>query len=106
MKKLLPEIAVICALLLVVGYGFAQTWTKTTAVSYPFNFFAESADGRTILAIGSGAFVSTNWGANWNYAYNGYSPCAAVSADGNRMIAGIVASYPSPPTNIINISTN
>lgn len=103
MKKFLPEIAVVCALLMVVGYGFAQTWTRTMAPLYPFSYFAESADGRTILAIGSGGYLSTNSGANWNYAVNTYSPCAAISADGTRIIAGIITNLSGF---LINISTN
>ena len=102
MKKLLPEIAVVCALLLVVGYGFAQTWTRTSAPLGPFGYFAESADGRVILAIGSGGYLSTNSGASWSYALNGFNPCAAISADGSKVIACIITNSSS----FICISTN
>ena len=103
MKKLFPEIAVVCALLMVAGYGFAQTWTMTNTPFFPFVFVAESADGKKILAIGSGAYLSTNSGVNWSYAFDSSSRCAAINADGTRMIAGIITNYTGM---LINISTN
>lgn len=102
MKRFLPEVAVVCALLMAVGYGFAQTWTRTSAPIGPFSCFAESADGKVILAIGSGGYISTDSGGSWNYAFNGYYPCAAVSADGSNMVACIV----SGTSKFIDISTN
>ena len=88
MKKLFPEAVVLCAIIMVVSYGFAQTWRQTSAPNYvPFSI-AASADGRIIMAVGSGTpAVSTDSGKTWttNTAFPwGYG--IASSADGTKMV--------------------
>ena len=93
MRKFLPEVIVLCAILMVVSYGFAQTWTKSTSLpgNTDWTGIACSADGKVILAVGSAAkpMVSTNSGRTWTnvatapfiYFYG------ASSADGGMLVA-------------------
>ena len=89
MQKLLPEAIVICAILMVVSYGFAQTWTKKTGAFALAESIAISADGRIIMSVGSDSpVVSTNWGSAWTsptlvYGLNHI----AASSDGLKVIA-------------------
>lgn len=99
MKKLLPEAIIFCAIAMVVSYGFAQTWTKTSANALGGSL-AVSADGKIIMSVGSDTpFVSTNSGVNWTpMTLPNYGQRIASSADGTKAIA--LNSYISHPTPI------
>ena len=87
MKKILPEVVVLCAILMVVRYGFAQTWTQTSATVSVYQSITESADGRMIMAVSSSSTVrSTNWGVTWNVIDSGFSYDVRSSADGSKLI--------------------
>lgn len=99
---LLSEAITLCATMLVVGYGFAQTWTKST--SMPGNTIwpgvACSADGKVILAVGSAAtpLFSTNSGVTWApmaAAPVGYGRVAS-SADGKKFLLEAYAALSDP----------
>jgi hypothetical protein len=105
MKKLLPEIIVLGVLLLVVRYRFAQAWGKMPSSNFIASFFAESADGRVILSAGSGAVLSTNWGASWSQISDNAFASPGMSADGRVMITEFVTNRPSYAA-YIDISTN
>ncbi len=91
--KLLPETVTLCAILMVVGYAFAQTWTQTSAGTGAVESVALSADGHIIASAGSPTpLVSTNWGVTWirpvfTPALTIYLRRVAVSADGTKMAA-------------------
>ena len=90
MKKLLPEATIICAILLVISYGFAQTWTQTTQ-NPPLTWeeISCSADGRVVMAVDSAELpiISVDSGNTWTtnitalFAYNS----VASSADGTKL---------------------
>jgi photosystem II stability/assembly factor-like uncharacterized protein len=88
MQKLLPEAIVICAILMVVSYGFAQNWKQTSPISS--EGIACSADGKLVIAVRSTAqpLISTDSGNTWKtdtaapYAYG----CVASSADGIKLV--------------------
>ena len=87
MKKFLPEAVVLLAIVLVVRYGFAQTWTPTSATLSLYQSITESADGRKIMAVGSTSTVrSTNSGVTWNLIDSGFSYDVRSSADGTKLI--------------------
>jgi hypothetical protein len=89
MKKLLPDAIIFCAILMVVRYGFAQTWTHTSASTFAWSI-ALSADGKNIMSVGSTEpVISTNQGVNWTP----FAPAPldfgsiASSADGTKLVA-------------------
>jgi hypothetical protein len=88
MKRLLPEAIILCAIIMVVSYGFAQSWTKTSAKAYAVQSIALSADGKIIMSVGSTTpVVSTNRGIAWI----SITPVTdidhiASSADGTKLI--------------------
>jgi hypothetical protein len=92
MKKLLPEAIVVCAIIMAVSYGFAQTWWQTGAPYARCNCIALSADGRIIIALGSGvpAAISTNSGANWTTNGPTYGVSGASSADGTKFLTASI----------------
>jgi hypothetical protein len=54
MRKWLPESIVLCAILMVVSYGFAQSWTQFgSSFGVDNEFIALSADGNIIMTVGS-----------------------------------------------------
>lgn len=78
----------LCAILMVISYGFAQTWTPLNVTSYGGT--ALSADGRIILSVGSTArFISTNRGVTWGNVGNSryYFGGVTSSADGTKLVA-------------------
>jgi hypothetical protein len=94
-----------CALLAVVAPVSAQTWTQTKAPTNFWNSICSSADGSTFAAVGgSGCFISTNSGGDWQSnslpSPNSLSVIAA-SADGMKL-AGARDNTPS----VIDVSTN
>ncbi|MDD5139354.1 MAG: hypothetical protein PHY43_03720 [Verrucomicrobiales bacterium] len=88
MRKFLPEAIVLCAIVIAVSYGFAQTWTQTSANTYGASI-ALSADGKTVMSVGSDQpVISTNWGVTWTaFAPSLYFGDIASSADGTKLIA-------------------
>lgn len=103
-KKWLPEVLVTCAILTVVRYGFAQSWTESLS-NAPIQSVALSADGKKAMAVPSGdtGYISTNYGNAWQY-----EPVAvdlsliAASADGQNMV-GVFAAGASA---FVSVSTN
>ena len=95
MRKLLPEAIIVCAIMMVVSYGFAQTWTQTSSNSpSPWSGIACSADGKVVIAVKSTAkpLISLDSGNTWITNANATSPpngfyCAA-SADGQLFVSG------------------
>ncbi len=97
MKKLLPEAVLFCAILFVVGYGFAQTWRLVAPPSYLPVTMAESADGGIIMVVGSsvGPVISTNSGLAWNMNSDlGGGFGIALSADGTRALGVFYGPWP------------
>jgi hypothetical protein len=95
MKKWFPDALVACAILMVVSYGFAQSWTQTSAVAYDVISIASSADGNIIMTVGSATpVVSTNRGVTW-HPFPSIPPPGyvfgltqiAMSGDGSKVIA-------------------
>jgi photosystem II stability/assembly factor-like uncharacterized protein len=89
MKRWLPEFLVICAILMVVGYGFAQSWTLTSS-NVLLQSVAVSADGKRAIAVPSWhtEYISTNWGKTWQYkSLSVYISLVASSADGKKLLA-------------------
>lgn len=88
MKKLLPEAIVICAVLLVIRYGFAQTWTQIGPNSHSEEISC-SDDGRIIIAVGSAELplISVDSGNTWitNTAVPSAYNSVASSADGTKL---------------------
>jgi hypothetical protein len=93
MKKWFPEALIVCAILMVVSYGFAQSWTKTSAVAGAVESVTLSSDGDIIMTVGSNTpVVSTNRGVTWHpfpstpnpgiYDFNQI----AISGDGSTVI--------------------
>jgi hypothetical protein len=107
-KKLFPEAVVLCAIIMVVSYSFAQTWTQTSGSIFGPYSMTESADGRVIMAIGSGCpVVSTNSGVTWvtNTAFSG-GMAVASSADGTKMVGSFYLNLNGNTTYIVSVSTN
>ena len=104
MKRWLPEAFAVFAILAVVSYGFAQTWTMSTpqvGVMYP-GCAAMSADGMKIMVCGSSfggggiMAVSTNYGTAWtNIPYSATLQYTwyhlASSADVTKLLAARVS---------------
>jgi photosystem II stability/assembly factor-like uncharacterized protein len=90
-KKFITETIVLCAIAIVVTYGFAQTWTQTSAsTNQVWEAVACSADGKVILAVSSSEkpLISRDSGDTWttNGGFIAYL-CAASSADGTKLVA-------------------
>ncbi|HEY1662153.1 MAG TPA: hypothetical protein VGI03_07020 [Verrucomicrobiae bacterium] len=94
MKKLFPEIVLICAIIVVASYSFAQSWRPAGGGEFvPFSI-ATSADGKVIMVAGSGsATFSTNSGATWttNTSFT-FGNAVAVSADGTKALGAYTGS--------------
>jgi photosystem II stability/assembly factor-like uncharacterized protein len=89
MKRWLPEFLVICAIFMVVGYGFAQTWTQVQLGRRPpVTSVALSADGERLVAIASDqAIISTNACATTQFVSQPYQEVLiASSADANTLV--------------------
>ncbi|HEV2434660.1 MAG TPA: hypothetical protein VG077_01555 [Verrucomicrobiae bacterium] len=108
MKKLLLEAFTLCAIIGVVRYGFAQTWTKTSAKAFALSL-GISADGLIIVSFGSDTpLVSTNGGVTWITPFFTPAPSfppqrVASSADGTKMIvfgSNVVGTYVSQDSGI------
>jgi hypothetical protein len=103
-KKWIPEALAVAAIIMVAGYGLAQTWTQPIQTSHDIDAIALSADGKIAVAVGSelGAMVSINSGATWttNAVYHAFNR-VACSADGTKLLAAFFSS----PGNIY-LSTN
>jgi hypothetical protein len=89
MKKWFPEAVVGCAILMVVSYAFAQSWTQSDATLRTVWSITSSADGYKIMVCGSGSPIySTNHGVTWttktNTPYN--ITDAVLSADGTTLM--------------------
>lgn len=105
MKRWLPDFLVICAILLVVGYGFAQSWTETLSVVSPFNSVTLSANGQHAIAVptGNSGFISTNAGNTWRpVTFSVGVSRVAASAVGKNMV-GI---FDAGGIGYVNVSTN
>jgi hypothetical protein len=74
--------------MMVVSYGFAQTWTKTSDMAGVVESIALSADGKIIMAAASDTpVVSTNRGVSWSPPAQIFFTQIALSADGTKSIA-------------------
>jgi hypothetical protein len=104
MKQWFPEALVGCAILMVVSYGFAQTWNPVSKNSGLFSV-ASSADGQKMLTVTSGTveWVSTNSGSTWQQKSTAYPiSLVASSAAGNNLV-GVWAARAS---GYVYVSTN
>jgi hypothetical protein len=107
-KKLFPEAVALCAIIMVISYGFAQTWRQTSGPNFfPFSI-AASADGKIIMAVGSGStppVVSTNSGATWttNTTFPSWSFGIASSVDGTKVVGEF---HIQTKGNVVFVSTN
>jgi hypothetical protein len=106
--KAVKILLLVTAMLLVVDFAFAQTWTPTTAPNKNWSRIASSADGSKLIAVGLGCcYNSTNFGAAWtsNSEPQSVNPAVgtwyyiASSADGTKLLATTVSS-------VISVSTN
>ena len=74
-----------------LNFGFAQTWTQTSAPSESWGSVASSADGTKLVAVvyDGGIYTSTNSGTTWTQtsAPNGHWFSVASSADGTKLAA-------------------
>jgi photosystem II stability/assembly factor-like uncharacterized protein len=95
MKRWLPEALAVIAILAVVSYGFAQTWTQTSgSFGVDNQTIALSADGNIIMTVGSThPSISTNRGVTWSPFPTNSLPASTnlfrqitMSADGSKVI--------------------
>jgi hypothetical protein len=104
-KGCLPEIVLISAIVLVLTYGFAQTWSQSSPDYDSLFSVNSSADGSKIMTLTSGmqVYFSTNHGAIWN-TQNTTLPLSlsACSADGKKVVAVFAAHAPQH----VIVSTN
>jgi hypothetical protein len=102
MKKWFPEVVVFCAILMVVQYAFSQSWRQCSSRPYITTAIAASADGRAIMAVGSGnPALSIDSGNTWitDIPDTSDGSTIAISANGTKMVAIFETGYVSVSTN-------